>query len=70
MPNFDLDCPLIGEPVLITLEAFEVRGDPALRGFSCEMEAQCHQAGVQCALFVSGAPRPFEVEDALRFLGG
>lgn len=69
MPGFDLDCPIIGEAVLITLDGFEVRGDPAFRGFSCEMEAECHRAGILCALFVNGAPRPFDVEDALRFLG-
>lgn len=69
MPGFDLDCPIIGEAVVITLEGFEVRGDPALRGFSCEMEAQCHAAGVQCGLFLAGGPRPFETADVFRFLG-
>lgn len=69
MPGFDLDCPITGEAVLITLDGFEVRGDPAFRGLSCEMETDCHKAGVQCAIFVSGAPHPFNVQDALRFLG-
>lgn len=69
MPEFEIDCPIIGEIALITLEGTQVRGEPALRGFACEHEAGCENAGVECALFRAGAPAPFDVKDAFRFLG-
>ena len=69
MPVFDLGCPLTGEAVVITLEGFEIRGAPEFRGFSCELEEQCRNDGVSCALLHANGAHPFTVADALRFLG-
>lgn len=69
MPTFDLDCPLSGEAVVITLDGFEVHGAAAFRGFACENESICHKAGIECALFAAHGPAPFDVAEALKFLG-
>lgn len=69
MPEIDIDCPIIGEAVLITLDGYETRGKPAFRGFSCELEAQCHAARISCALFDAQGPEPFDVAQALKHLG-
>lgn len=67
---FEIECPIIGEPAEITLDGFEVRGNPAFRGFGCEHESACARAGVHCALFEAQGAHPFEPGDALKFLGG
>lgn len=66
----EIECPIIGEPAQISLDGFETRGEPAFRGFACEHEAGCAAAGIKCALYTLGGAQPFDVEDALRFLGG
>ncbi|MBE7491401.1 MAG: hypothetical protein HS108_06555 [Planctomycetes bacterium] len=65
----EIECPIADRPAQITLEGFEVRGEPAFRGFACEHEAECAKAGVCCALFAVGGAQPFDVAQALRFLG-
>lgn len=65
----EIECPIIGEPAEITLDGFDVRGEPAFRGFGCEHETACAKAGVKCALFLLGGAHPFDVKDALQFLG-
>lgn len=65
----EIECPIIGEPAEITLDGFDVRGEPAFRGFACEHESACAGAGVNCALYTLGGAHPFDVKDALHFLG-
>jgi hypothetical protein len=69
VPTFDLACPITGEEAEISLDGFETRGEPAFRGFSCEHESACAKAGVKCALYLLGGAHPFDVKDALQFLG-
>lgn len=69
MPQFELDCPIVGETVWVILDGSAVRGAPEFRGFACESEAACQAAGIACALFQADGAHPFSVADALRWLG-
>jgi len=65
MPVFDIQCDKLGEIVEIHFGGGpEPRGNPEYRGFSCQAEAACKQAGIQCELFSRQGFRPFEVKDA------
>ena len=64
MPTFDIDCAQIGDPVRIDFGGDEARGRPDFRGFSCEHESACQQAGIRCALFDATGIPPFDPRDA------
>ncbi len=67
MPVFDIHCAQVEEDVRIDFGGDAVRGRPEFRGFSCEHESACQQAGTRCALFESDGIAPFDPADALRF---
>jgi hypothetical protein len=68
MPIFEIQCIQSEDPVEIHFGGGpETRGHPEFRGFSCEGEAACKQAGVLCALFDAQGLRPFEPRDAFEF---
>lgn len=65
MPVFEIQCARHEEVVEIHFGGDpEARGNPQFRGFTCEGEASCKKAGVECQLFSSTGFKPFEVGDA------
>ena len=68
MPVFDILCAQIGDEVAIQFSSEpEPRGNPEYRGFACENESACEQAGVACQLYSAHGFRPFDVKDAFEF---
>lgn len=68
MPVFDIHCAQLEGEVEIHFGGDpEPRGNPEYRGFSCEGEAGCKQAGVECELFATKGFRPFSAKDAFEF---
>ena len=67
MPLFDIQCAQSAEVVEIHFGGEpETRGAPEYRGFSCEGEASCREAGVNCALYCKEGFKPFAPADAFR----
>jgi hypothetical protein len=64
MPVFEIDCGRTDLIVAIAYGGTETRGNPEYRGFSCENEAECKSAGIECQLFALRGYRPFEPRDA------
>lgn len=65
MPVFEIECARHGEVVEIHFGGDpEPRGHPDYRGFTCEGEATCKEAGIECLLFRKRGFKPFEVKDA------
>lgn len=65
MPIFEIQCAQQGELVEIHFGGDpESRGNPTYRGFSCEAEAACRKAGIECELFARQGFQPFDVRDA------
>ena len=62
---FDIQCAQLEDVVEIHFGGGpDARGNPDYRGFACENEASCQQAGIECELFAKRGFRPFDVKDA------
>jgi hypothetical protein len=68
MPIFTIHCARLDDETEIHFGGGpEARGNPEYRGFSCQSEVACKQAGIPCELFTTTGYRPFEVKDAFEF---